>query len=63
MTSPSTDPLDAPEFWRAVVVKLALMPMACPYAIRDISAENGVDPERAYVKFLTYSHAAPLGVQ
>jgi hypothetical protein len=56
----STDPLDDPKFWRAVVLKLGTMPMPCPYAIRSISAEYGVDPERAFARFWThYCHDAP----
>jgi hypothetical protein len=57
MTPRSTD--YDPEFWRAIISKLGSMPMPCPYAIRDISAEYGVDPERAFAKFWTHFHAAP----
>ena len=64
MTRPSTNPLDNETFRRAVITKLALMPMACPFAIRDISAEYGVDPEQAFARFYwTYHHDAPLMLQ
>jgi AraC-like DNA-binding protein len=59
MTSPSTDPLDDPVFWRAVVDRLGLNPMHSPYSIRSISAEHGVSPERAYAKFQAHFHTAP----
>jgi len=59
MTRPSTDPLDDPIFWRAVVLALGLNPMPCPYSIRNIAAANGVDPERAFRKFWAHFHAAP----
>lgn len=63
MTRPSTDPLDDPEFWRAVVDRLGLNPMPSTYSIEKISAEHGVDPERAYAKFQAHFHLAPLGLQ
>lgn len=60
MTRPSTDPLDNETFRRAVISKLAFMPMPCPFAIREISAEYGVDPERAFAAFWTHSHHSSL---
>ena len=33
--------------------------MHSPYSIRNISAEHGVDPERAYAKFLAHFHLTP----
>jgi hypothetical protein len=50
------DPLDDPEFWRAIVDRLGLSPMPCPYSIKDLAAENGVDPERAFAKFWAHFH-------
>jgi hypothetical protein len=61
MTACSTsDPLDDPVFWRAVVDALGLNPMHSPYSIKNISAEHGVDPERAYAKFQAHFHLAPV---
>jgi hypothetical protein len=37
------EPLDDPEFWRAIVDRLGLSPMPCPYSIKDLAAENGVE--------------------
>jgi hypothetical protein len=48
--------LECPEFWRAVIMRLGLNPMASAYSIKDISAENGVDPERAFAKFRAHFH-------
>lgn len=50
------DRLDDPSFWRAVVLQLGLNPMPSPYSIKDISAENGIDPERAFAKFCAHFH-------
>jgi hypothetical protein len=33
--------------------------MHCPYCIRDLSAERGVDSEQAYARFLAHFHHAP----
>ena len=58
--TPCPDPLeDDPVFWRAVVEALGLNPMPSTYSIRKISAERGVDPERAYARFLAHFHTAP----
>ena len=54
------DRLDEPSLWRAVVLQLGLNPMASPYSIKDISAENGIDPKRAFAKFRTYFHQSDL---
>jgi hypothetical protein len=59
MTSPSTDPISDPVFWRAVVEKLGLNPMHSPYSVRSISAEQGVYPEKVYIRFLAHFHRAP----
>jgi hypothetical protein len=50
------DRLDEPAFWRAVIMRLGLNPMPSPYSIKDISAENGIDPERAFAKFQAHFH-------
>ena len=55
----STDPLDDPAVWRSIVNRLGLNPMWCAYSIRDITAENGIDPERALAKFQTHFHLTP----
>jgi len=46
-------------FWRAVVLRLGTMPMPCPFAVRDLAAEEGVDPEKVYIRFLAHFHEAP----
>jgi hypothetical protein len=58
--TPSSDPLDDPAVWRAIVEKLAPNPMHCAYCIRDIAAENGIEPERAYAKFRAHFHPSFL---
>jgi len=60
MTSPSTDPLDDPAVWRSIVYRLGLNPMWCRYSIRDITAENGIDPDRALAKFQAHFHPSYL---
>jgi hypothetical protein len=40
MTAQSTDPLDDPAFWRAVVDRLGLNPMPSTYSIKDISGRR-----------------------
>jgi AraC-like DNA-binding protein len=57
--APSADPLDDPTVWRSIVNRLGLNPMHCPYSIRDIAAENGISPERAYFRFVAHFHTAP----
>jgi hypothetical protein len=60
MTMPSTDPLENdPVFWRAIVDALGLNPMPSTYSIEKISAEHGVNPKRAYARFLAHFHTAP----
>jgi hypothetical protein len=59
-TMKSTDPLDDPVFWRAVVLQLGPNPMHSPYSIRCISAEQGVDPEQVYARFLAHFHPSYL---
>jgi hypothetical protein len=59
MTTPSTDP-----FWRAVILKLGTMPMPCPFAVRDLAAAKGVDPEQVFFRFWThFCHDAPSTLQ
>jgi hypothetical protein len=52
----SSNPLDNPAIWHGIVAKLWDNPMHCPFSIQDIAAENGIDAERAYAKFLAHFH-------
>ena len=54
------DPLDDPTIWRSIVNRLGLNPMWCEYSIRDITAENGINPKRALAKFQAHFHPSYL---
>jgi hypothetical protein len=60
VAAPSTDMLNDPTVWRSIVNRLGLNPMWCEYSIRDITAENGINPKRALAKFQAHFHPSYL---